>query len=718
MTQDIQSTRRRYLLGLGSAPLLAGLSGVGQAETTSTATENGWPQFGYDAAKSGYGPDSRGPSLNVEQQWRYRSDGRGSSPTVADETVFVGLDDDVYAIDAADGSQQWEARWQRTITSTPAVSGEYVYVGAENKIYGLNRSNGETEWVASTSGRVTASPTVTDEYVVVGSQDNWMYALDRQTGTELWSHRTNRFDPVTAGCAIADGTVYYGDARGFVYARDLESGSQQWRYRCEGAIESAPSVVDGTVYVGDTTGRVYALAASDGTEQWTYESNSASASSVAVANETLYVGCGDGVLYALDTAGGSELWSYEANDTVHAPIVANGVVYAGSEDGSVFAINATEGTEQWRFDTGGPVETSPAVHDGILYVQSRDRGLFAIEQSVDAVISLNPERPSAGDRVRFDATESRPSSLLVSYQWEIDGRTLDGQTASYAFPTKGNQDIRLTVEDKYGNVDTTVRTIPISGQGPTADFSISPSDPSPGDTVIFSAGSSSDPDGEIVEYRWLIGTDSYSGLTVPFTIPEPGSYYVELTVTDNDGATDTTSTTVRVEEPATTVTTTPTPTETPTPSDTTTDTPTPTPGSAAGPPSGPDGGAGGGNGNSTNEWLQIGGGAVASLVGLAGWLHYDVTGGGESTEPVSGTPRAADGSGVDSETGDASDDGETTAEPADTDSAGEADDHDTVASEDVGDSTEEAEIADDADESAEDDGADDTEADSPSDDES
>jgi outer membrane protein assembly factor BamB len=673
MTQDIQSTRRRYLLGLGSAPLLAGLSRVGRGETTSIAPETGWPQFGYDAAKSGHGPESRGPSLNTEQRWRFRSSGRGSSPVVADETVFVGLDDDVYAVDTANGSQQWEARWQSTITSTPAVYGEFVYVGAETKIYGLNRSDGETAWVVSTNGRVTASPSVADEYVVAGSQGGRIYALDLETGGEAWSYRTDRFDPITAGCAIADGTVYYGDEGGFVYARDLESGAQQWQYRCEGAVESAPSVVDGTVYVSDATGRVSALAASEGTEQWTYGSGSSSASSVAVADETLFVGCGDGVLYALDIAGGSELWSYETGDTVHAPIVANGIVYAGSEDGSVYAINATEGTEQWRFDTGGPIESSPAAHDGILYAQSRGRGLFAIEQSVDAVISLAPERPSAGDRITFNATDSRPSSLIVSYQWEIDGRTLDGQTASYAFPSKGNQDIRLTVEDKYGNVDTTVRTIPIAGQAPTADFSISPSDPSPGDTVIFSAGSSSDPDGEIVEYQWLIGTNSYSGLTVPFTIPQADSYYVELTVTDNDGATDTTSSTFRVEEPDPGgTTTTPTPADTPTPTDTPTDAPK-TPDSAVEPPSGPDGGSGGGSGDSTDEWLQIGGGAVASLIGLAGWLHFDVTGVSESTDTVSGTPRAADGSGVESQASDGGD-VETADEPDDIDSASEPDD--------------------------------------------
>ncbi|QCC52716.1 outer membrane protein assembly factor BamB family protein [Halapricum salinum] len=655
MTRELQSTRRRYLAGLGATAVTAGL-GLGAGTASGTVAEAGWTQFGYDTANSGHAPGNRGPKLNIEQRWRFRSSGAGSSAAVTEDTVFAGLDDNVYAIATDDGSERWQARWQQTITSAPSVRGDFVYVGAENNIYGLNRADGDTEWVVSTSGRVTAAPAVTSEMVITGSQDGWIYALDRQNGSERWSRKTDLFDSVSAGAAVADGTVYVGDERGFVYAFAATDGSKQWRYRCQGAIENAVSVVDGTVYASDATGRVYALDASDGSEQWVFDSESAGTSSVAVTDEAVYVGSEDGFLYALDVYDGSESWSYQTAGAVHAPAVANGVVYAGSEDGSVYALEADGGDEQWTFDTGGPVESSPAAYDGTVYVQSSDRGLFAIEQSVEAVISFSPEKPAADERIRFDATGSKPSDLIVSYEWEIDGKTLSGETAGYSFSTKGNRDIRLTVEDKFGNVDTAIRTVPVAGIAPTAGFSVSPSNPNPGDTVIFSAGRSSDPDGEIVEYNWVIGTDSYSGLTVPYTFPETGSYYVELTVIDDDGATDSVSSNVRVEAATTPTptppdTTTATPTATPTP----TETPTTTPSEAAldGPDSGSAGGSTGGSGDSMDEWLQIGTGGLASLLGLAGWLHFDVTGSDEPTDSATGAPRAADGSGVESTDGSA-----------------------------------------------------------------
>jgi len=652
MTRELQSTRRRYLFGLGASAVTAG-PGLGSATGTAAATaaEPGWTQFGFDTANSGHAPGNRGPTLKTEQRWRFRSSGRGSSAAVTEDTAYVGLNDDVFAISADDGTQQWEARWQEPITSAPSVHGEYVYIGAEDNIYGLNRATGDTEWFVGTSGRVTAAPAVNSEMVVTGSRGGRIYAVDRQNGSEIWSRKTDRYDPVSAGAAIVDGTVYVGDDRGYVYALDAADGSKEWLYQCDGAIENAVSVVDGTVYASDAAGRVYALDAADGNEQWSFDSESDGTSSVAMADETVYVGCADGFLYALDVTDGSESWSYETGGAVHAPAVAGDIIYVGSGDGSVYALDIDGGTEQWTFDTGGPVESMPAAYDGVVYVQSRDRGLFAIEQSVEAAISFAPEKPSSGERIRFDATGSKPSDLIVSHEWEIDGQTLSGETASYSFSTKGNRDIRLTVEDRFGNVDTAVRTVPVAGIAPTAGFSVSPSDPNPGDTVIFSAGRSSDPDGEIVSSNWIIGTESYEGLTVPYTFPEAGSYYVELTVTDDDGATDTVSSSVRVEAETTQ-------TPTPTPSDTTSPTPTPTPTDTtttvpAGGPSGASnggsgGGASGGSGDSMDEWLQIGAGGLASLVGLAGWLHFDVTGGGEKAMTPDGAARAADGSGIES----------------------------------------------------------------------
>jgi uncharacterized repeat protein (TIGR01451 family) len=63
--------------------------------------------------------------------------------------------------------------------------------------------------------------------------------------------------------------------------------------------------------------------------------------------------------------------------------------------------------------------------------------------------------------------------------------------------------------------------------------------------VFLNASNSVDVDGEIVEYKWNFGDGSTGiGKKVLHTYTEPGVYYVELTVTDNNGAND--SDTVRV----------------------------------------------------------------------------------------------------------------------------------------------------------------------------
>jgi len=80
--------------------------------------------------------------------------------------------------------------------------------------------------------------------------------------------------------------------------------------------------------------------------------------------------------------------------------------------------------------------------------------------------------------------------------------------------------------------------------GPTASFTYSPEKPMVGGNIIFDASSSDDPDGEIVEYEWNWGDGQSEILTHAKTFhlfETPGIYDVNLTVTDNDGLTDSNS---------------------------------------------------------------------------------------------------------------------------------------------------------------------------------
>jgi len=76
-----------------------------------------------------------------------------------------------------------------------------------------------------------------------------------------------------------------------------------------------------------------------------------------------------------------------------------------------------------------------------------------------------------------------------------------------------------------------------SPQPPQAQFSFSPITPKVGDEVVFDASESKDPDGQIVEYLWDFGDGSpaESGPAVIHIYAAAGSYTVKLTVTDDQG---------------------------------------------------------------------------------------------------------------------------------------------------------------------------------------
>jgi len=84
---------------------------------------------------------------------------------------------------------------------------------------------------------------------------------------------------------------------------------------------------------------------------------------------------------------------------------------------------------------------------------------------------------------------------------------------------------------------------PPSNQPPTASFTFACT----GLTCSFNASGSSDPDGSVTSYAWTFGDGtSGTGVTPSKTYAGGGTYTVALTVTDNGGATGTTSRSVTV----------------------------------------------------------------------------------------------------------------------------------------------------------------------------
>ncbi|WP_233189025.1 LamG domain-containing protein [Subtercola sp. Z020] len=149
----------------------------------------------------------------------------------------------------------------------------------------------------------------------------------------------------------------------------------------------------------------------------------------------------------------------------------------------------------------------------------------------------------------FDGSASADSDGTVAgYAWDFgDGQTATGATTSHSYTTAGTYTVSLTVTDNRGATgvftNTVIVTAPRVNVAPSASFTNSITNL---DLTVDGTGSA-DSDGTLASYAWAFGDGSTAtGATPPVhSYAAAGTYTVKLTVTDNDGATGVTQTTVR-----------------------------------------------------------------------------------------------------------------------------------------------------------------------------
>ncbi len=121
-----------------------------------------------------------------------------------------------------------------------------------------------------------------------------------------------------------------------------------------------------------------------------------------------------------------------------------------------------------------------------------------------------------------------------------DGATGAGETIEHSYDDPGTYTARLTVADDDGATSTSTLTITVLGavnQPPQAEFTASATSGSAPLVINFDASASQDSDGSITSYAWDFGDGTMgTGVTTSHTYDAAGTYTVQLTVTDDDGA--------------------------------------------------------------------------------------------------------------------------------------------------------------------------------------
>ncbi|UXI67932.1 PKD domain-containing protein [Tahibacter amnicola] len=152
---------------------------------------------------------------------------------------------------------------------------------------------------------------------------------------------------------------------------------------------------------------------------------------------------------------------------------------------------------------------------------------------------------TSGLTANFTDGSTDSDGTIASRSWNFgDGSSSTATNPSKTYAASGTYTVSLTVTDNGGATNTTSRSVTVSSgnTAPTANFTFATS----GLTANFTDGST-DSDGTIASRSWNFGDGSTSTATNPSkTYATAGTYTVTLTVTDNGGATNTTSRSVTV----------------------------------------------------------------------------------------------------------------------------------------------------------------------------
>ena len=145
----------------------------------------------------------------------------------------------------------------------------------------------------------------------------------------------------------------------------------------------------------------------------------------------------------------------------------------------------------------------------------------------------------------FTDTSTDADGTVVSWSWDFgDGNGSSAQSPNHSYAAAGDYTVSLTVTDDDGATGNTSTLVSVAApnQSPTAGFTHSCTDLNCGFT-----DTSSDSDGTVDSWSWDFGDGNVSSAQGPnHSYAAAGDYTVSLTVTDDDGATDNTSTLVTV----------------------------------------------------------------------------------------------------------------------------------------------------------------------------
>ena len=284
-------------------------------------------------------------------------------PVINNGTIYVGdYKGRLHAV-STDGELQWVYEPDKDTLIGPisttaddrvigpaAVDSDKVFFGLGSRnVIAVSRETAKEVWVFETNHGVWAAPLYVpanpdDEtsramlYVV--SLDHFLYAINPETGAELWKKDLGGAAPGNMVYDQARSRIYVGTFLSELVAIDVQTREIVDRFKTKDWIWGSPAFQDDVLYFGDLSGELYAVRVSDN--------------------------------------GFEQIWQRAvAENAIRAtPLLTDGMVIVGSKDKKVYAVEKQDGSSRWYKSTKGEILTN------LVFVPANAQN----DESVDRVV--------------------------------------------------------------------------------------------------------------------------------------------------------------------------------------------------------------------------------------------------------------------------------------------------------------------------------------------
>jgi outer membrane protein assembly factor BamB len=186
-----------------------------------------------------------------------------------------------FALDAANGAILWQVRPGGPLRGSPTVANDNVYVVTQdNQLFALDPADGKTRWSSSAAVEIagvfgSAAPAAAQGTVVAGFSSGELNAYRYENGRILWQDALSRTSISTAVTTLSDidadpvidaGRVYAVGQGGRMVALELVTGQRVWEINVAGT--ATPWVAGEWIFVVTDEAQLLCIARATGRIRW------------------------------------------------------------------------------------------------------------------------------------------------------------------------------------------------------------------------------------------------------------------------------------------------------------------------------------------------------------------------------------------------------------------------------------------------------------------